>query len=109
MPHTVLHNVRGSEVEIENIFSSLSQPGSQGKIFLNLGKLQPCYLTLVGEKHRSSERMLITWMRDLLSTMFGPGGGEALLVGGCGETLTLGNERGFTSLLTLFANCSDKG
>lgn len=49
-----MHNVRGSEVEIENIFASLSQPGSQGKILLNLGKLQACYLTLVGEKHETS-------------------------------------------------------
>lgn len=38
-PHTVLHNVRGSEVEIENIFTSLSQPGSQGENTLKFGKI----------------------------------------------------------------------
>lgn len=66
LPHTVLHDVKGSEVEIENIFTSLSQPGSQGKILLNLGKLQACYLTLVGEKHQTSELILRTGTRDVL-------------------------------------------
>lgn len=45
---------------MENIFTSLSQPGSQGKILLNLGKLQGCYLTLVGEKRQTSELILRT-------------------------------------------------
>lgn len=96
-------------MEIENIFTSLSQPGSQGKILLNLGKLQPCCLTLVGEKTPK----LRTYAENLderpSKHHAWPRRVGALLVRGSREMLTLGNERGFISLLTLFANCSDKG
>lgn len=88
MPYPVLHNVRGSEVEMENIFTSLSQPGNQGKMLLNLGKLQPCYFTLVGEKHQSSELRLRTWRRGAPgSSLLGPGGSETLLGESCRKTV----------------------
>ena len=73
-----MHNVRGSEVEIENIFASLSQPGSQGKMLLNLGKLQACYLTLVGEKHQTSELILRNSTREVLQVLCLILGGESL-------------------------------
>ena len=73
-----MHNVRGREVEIENIFASLSQPGSQGKMLLNLGKLQACYLTLVGEKHQTSELILRNSTREVLQVLCLILGGESL-------------------------------
>lgn len=47
-------------------------------MLLNLGKLQACYLTLVGEKHQTTELILRTSTREVLQVLCLILGGESL-------------------------------